>query len=35
MRNQKIPNIITIDGPVASGKSSVGLSLAKKLGYFF
>ena len=32
---KKLPNIITIDGPVASGKSSVGLSLAKKMEYFF
>lgn len=26
---------IAIDGPVAAGKSSVGLSLAKRLGYLF
>ena len=31
----KLPDVITIDGPVASGKSSVGLILAKKLGYQF
>jgi len=31
----KLPNVITIDGPVASGKSSVGLMLAKELGYLF
>ena len=31
----KLLNVITIDGPVASGKSSVGLMLAKKLGYSF
>jgi cytidylate kinase len=31
----KLPNVITIDGPVASGKSSVGLMLAKNLGYLF
>ena len=31
----KLPNVITIDGPVASGKSSVGLILAKELGYLF
>ena len=31
----KLPDVITIDGPVASGKSSVGLTLAKKLGYLF
>ena len=34
-RKLKLPNVITIDGPVASGKSSVGLILAKKLGYLF
>ncbi len=27
--------IITIDGPTASGKSSVGRMLAKKLGYYY
>jgi len=31
----KLPNVITIDGPVASGKSSVGLKLGKKIGYLF
>ena len=31
----KLSDVITIDGPVASGKSSVGLMLAKKLGYQF
>jgi len=31
----KLPNVITIDGPVASGKSSVGLKIAKELGYLF
>jgi len=30
-----LPNVITIDGPVASGKSSVGLKIAKELGYIF
>lgn len=29
------PSIIAIDGPVASGKSSVGRTLAQKLGYLF
>ncbi len=29
------PNTIAIDGPAASGKSSIGLLLAKKLGYMF
>lgn len=33
--NLKEPNVITIDGPAASGKSSVGLSLAKLLDYIF
>jgi len=31
----KLPDVITIDGPVASGKSSVGMTLAKELGYLF
>ncbi len=31
----KLPNVITIDGPVASGKSSVGLMLSKELEYLF
>jgi len=30
-----IPNTITIDGPAASGKSTLGLRLAKELGYLF
>jgi len=30
-----IPSIIAIDGPVASGKTSVGKRLADKLGYLF
>ena len=29
------PSIIAIDGPAASGKSTLGLSLAKELGYLF
>jgi cytidylate kinase len=29
------PQLIAIDGPVAVGKSSVGLRLAKRLGYIF
>ncbi len=29
------PRLIAIDGPVAAGKSSVGLLLAQRLGYFF
>jgi len=31
----KLPNIIAIDGPAASGKSTVAKLLAEKLGYFF
>jgi cytidylate kinase len=29
------PQLIAVDGPVAVGKSSVGLRLAKRLGYIF
>ena len=29
------PSIIAIDGPAASGKSTLGLSIAKALGYLF
>jgi len=29
------PSIVAIDGPVASGKSSVGQALAQRLGYLF
>lgn len=31
----KIPNIIAIDGPAASGKSTLGRKLADSLGYLF
>ena len=31
----ELPDKIAIDGPAASGKTSVGLILAKKLGYLF
>ena len=30
-----IPNIIAIDGPAASGKSTLGLHLARELGYLY
>ena len=30
-----VPNIITIDGPAASGKSTLGARLAKALGYLY
>jgi cytidylate kinase len=30
-----IPSIIAIDGPAASGKSTLGLRLARELGYLF
>ncbi len=33
--SQQAPSIIAIDGPAASGKSTIGLRLAKALGYFF
>src|SRR5678816_2768288 len=29
------PSIIAIDGPAASGKSTIGLRLANELGYIF
>ena len=35
MTPQKIPSIIAIDGPAASGKSTLGLSIANSLGYLF
>jgi cytidylate kinase len=31
----KVPEIIAIDGPAASGKSTLALSLAHRLGYLF
>jgi cytidylate kinase len=32
---KSIPHVIAIDGPAASGKSTVGQMLAKKLGYLY
>jgi cytidylate kinase len=34
-RNKKLPRTIAIDGPSASGKSSVGYLVAERLGYLF
>jgi radical S-adenosyl methionine domain-containing protein 2 len=34
-RNRTIPNRITLSGPVASGKSTIGKKLAEHLGYSF
>jgi cytidylate kinase len=31
----QLPSIIAIDGPAASGKSTIGLRLANALGYLF
>lgn len=35
MTNKTPPSIIAIDGPAASGKSTLGLKVAKALGYLF
>ena len=35
MTPSKTPSIIAIDGPAASGKSTLGLSIANSLGYLF
>ena len=35
MTNKPLPNIITIDGPAASGKSTLGERLADELEYLF
>jgi cytidylate kinase len=35
MTNKTPPSIIAIDGPAASGKSTLGLKLAQALGYLF
>jgi CMP/dCMP kinase len=33
--SSKTPSVIAIDGPAASGKSTIGLRLANELGYLF
>lgn len=33
--NKKLPQTIAIDGPAGAGKSTIGLLLAKRLGYLF
>lgn len=35
MKNKTPPSIIAIDGPAASGKSTLGLKIANELGYLF
>lgn len=35
MNKHTLPSIIAIDGPAASGKSTIGLRLANALGYLF
>jgi CMP/dCMP kinase len=35
MTHSTLPSIIAIDGPAASGKSTLGLSIANTLGYLF
>jgi cytidylate kinase len=35
MTNKTPPSVITIDGPAASGKSTLGLKIAQELGYLF
>ena len=35
MTNKTAPSIIAIDGPAASGKSTLGLKIANELGYLF
>lgn len=34
-RERRVPRIIAIDGPAASGKSTVGFELAQRLGYLY
>ncbi len=33
MQTDHLPNVITIDGPAAAGKTTIGLALAQHLGY--
>ena len=35
MTNKPTPSIIALDGPAASGKSTLGKKLADSLGYLF
>ena len=35
MTKKSLPSIIALDGPAASGKSTLGLNLANELGYLF
>jgi len=35
MTNKTTPSVIAIDGPAASGKSTLGLKVAQELGYLF
>lgn len=35
MQLDHLPDVITIDGPAASGKTTVGLMLAQRLGYLY
>jgi len=35
MTNETTPSVIAIDGPAASGKSTLGLKVARELGYLF
>jgi len=35
MTNKTLPSVIAIDGPAASGKSTLGLKVAEALGYLF
>jgi len=35
LTNETTPSVIAIDGPAASGKSTLGLKVARELGYLF